>query len=46
MIHPNQLNDATILANLSSFRCAAKHLSFTQAAIDMNLTQGAITASR
>jgi LysR family D-serine deaminase transcriptional activator len=43
MIHSNQLNDATILANLSSFRCAAKHLSFTQAAIDMNLTQGAIS---
>lgn len=43
MIHPNQLNDATILANLSCFRSAAYHLSFTLAAAELGLTQGAVS---
>ncbi len=43
MIHPNQLNDATIMANLSCFRSAAHHLSFTRAATELGLTQGAVS---
>lgn len=43
MIHPNKLNDAAILANLSCFRCAALCLSFTRAATELGLTQGAVS---
>lgn len=43
MIHPNQLNDAAILANLSCFRSAAQQLSFTRTAKELGLSQGAVS---
>ncbi|EAR62544.1 DNA-binding transcriptional regulator DsdC [Neptuniibacter caesariensis] len=41
-LKPSHLNSA-VLANLQCFSSAAKHLSFTRAADELNLTQGAIS---
>ncbi|WP_415889715.1 DNA-binding transcriptional regulator DsdC [Neptuniibacter sp. SY11_33] len=41
-LKPSHLNNA-VLANLQCFSSAAKHLSFTLAADELNLTQGAIS---
>ncbi|MEH6443528.1 MAG: LysR substrate-binding domain-containing protein [Oceanospirillaceae bacterium] len=49
IINPKQIpniilsRDSQVLANLPCFRCAAQYLSFTTAAIELNLTQSAVS---